>query len=81
MIRPMLGWFLLPLVSLAGPGPGSAARVGDPLEAQVDTIMADWARPGSPGCAVGVMQNGSLAFAKGYQATPSVVVTVLAALP
>jgi CubicO group peptidase (beta-lactamase class C family) len=36
------------------------------LASQVDGIMADWAKPGSPGCAVGVVRDGALAFAKGY---------------
>ena len=32
----------------------------------VDAIFAGYARAGSPGCAVGVFQNGAIAYAKGY---------------
>lgn len=36
------------------------------LAEQIDEIMAEWNRPGSPGCAVGVVRDGDLAFARGY---------------
>lgn len=35
-------------------------------EQQVDAVFADYAKPGSPGCAVGVLRNGATALAKGY---------------
>jgi CubicO group peptidase (beta-lactamase class C family) len=46
----------------------TAARLdaAEPLTAQVDTVMAGWTRPDSPGCAVGVVRDATLAFAKGY---------------
>ena len=31
-----------------------------------DALFAAYARPGSPGCAAGVMREGALVFAKGY---------------
>ena len=33
---------------------------------KVDAIFADYSKPGSPGCAVGVLQDGKTALAKGY---------------
>jgi len=52
---------------LAGPLGGTPAQgQHDTLAAQVDTVMAEWARPGSPGCAVGVVRDGGLVLAKGY---------------
>ena len=32
------------------------------LHAEVDAIMAGWAKPDSPGCAVGVVKDGALAL-------------------
>jgi CubicO group peptidase (beta-lactamase class C family) len=32
----------------------------------VDTIFATWDRPGSPGCALAVSQNGDLVYSRGY---------------
>ncbi|GBC83113.1 Penicillin-binding protein 4* [bacterium HR10] len=36
------------------------------LQAQVDRLFAVWDRPDSPGCAVGIIQNGRLVYARGY---------------
>jgi CubicO group peptidase (beta-lactamase class C family) len=33
---------------------------------QIDVAMSEWSKPDSPGCAVGLVQDGSLALAKGY---------------
>lgn len=33
---------------------------------KVDAIFAEYAKPGSPGCAIGVLQNGKTVLAKGY---------------
>ena len=52
-------------VSAALPALAAAATDGT-LERQVDAVMAGWAKPDSPGCAVGVLQDGTLAVAKGY---------------
>lgn len=43
-----------------------AAEQNRPLELQVDTLMAGWSKPDSPGCAVGVTREGALVLAKGY---------------
>jgi CubicO group peptidase (beta-lactamase class C family) len=47
--------------------PARAAVPGAlPKTVAVDSIFAPFARPGSPGCAVGVYQAGELLFARGY---------------
>jgi CubicO group peptidase (beta-lactamase class C family) len=48
-------------------GPWAASgQDGGMLASRIDGLMADWARADSPGCAVGVVRDGALAFAKGY---------------
>jgi len=32
----------------------------------IDKIFAEWDRPSTPGCALGVFKNGEMAYAKGY---------------
>lgn len=34
--------------------------------ARIDALFAPWDRPGSPGCAVAVVQEGELVLACGY---------------
>ena len=56
---------LLVLTLLAATG--SAQRLpGDSASRWVDSIFAPVASRQGPGCAVGVVQNGALTFAKGY---------------
>jgi CubicO group peptidase (beta-lactamase class C family) len=43
---------------------GTAER--PPWAAEVDALFAAWDRPDSPGCALGVIQDGKLAYARGY---------------
>ena len=47
---------------------GGAARIdtGRLDAARVDTAFAEYSRPGSPGCAVGVVESGAIVFARGY---------------
>jgi CubicO group peptidase (beta-lactamase class C family) len=55
------------LLLLAWPWPAPAAQDAvETLAARVDGIMAGWSKPGSPGCAVGVVRDGALVLAKGY---------------
>lgn len=42
------------------------AAHGPPWSAAVDTVFAPWSAKGSPGCAVGVFQDGRIVFEKGY---------------
>jgi CubicO group peptidase (beta-lactamase class C family) len=59
---------LLPVLALtlfcAGTSLRAAADAAD-LAARIDPIFQDF-RPDGPGCAVGVMRDGALVFAKGY---------------
>jgi CubicO group peptidase (beta-lactamase class C family) len=57
-IRPLL---LVPLALLAAP----AAAQTDPA-ARVDSLFAAWNNPQSPGCAVGVAQNGRTVLSRAY---------------
>ena len=52
---------LLTVVAAAVP----AARQAATWKA-VDGVFAEWNRPGSPGCAVGVYKNGAIAYERGY---------------
>ena len=36
------------------------------LNAKVDALFAEWNKPDSPGCAVGISKNGTLLYEKGY---------------
>jgi CubicO group peptidase (beta-lactamase class C family) len=36
------------------------------LTDKVDALFAEWDRPGSPGCALGVIREGQLVYARGY---------------
>src|ERR1700743_3256969 len=38
----------------------------DSMVRKIDSICSKWDKPSSPGCAVGVVRNGSLVFSKGY---------------
>jgi len=45
------------------PAPANAT---DQTAASVDAVFAEWAKPGSPGCSVGVSRNGIPAYEHGY---------------
>jgi CubicO group peptidase (beta-lactamase class C family) len=44
----------------------AAAAASDPLTAKVDAVFADYAKPDSPGCALGVYKDGRIAYSHGY---------------
>ena len=46
--------------------PAAAASDPDPLSAKVDAVLADFAKPDSPGCALGVYKDGRIAYSHGY---------------
>jgi len=51
---------------LAGPPQTAGPRaIRGPMAAGIDSVFADIA-PGAPGCALGVVRDGELAYAKGY---------------
>jgi CubicO group peptidase (beta-lactamase class C family) len=47
-------------------GPAHAGRLPPPVAKQVDKVFADWSKPDSPGCALGVYQDGRIVYARGY---------------
>jgi len=51
--------YIVPLLAIAAFASGEK-------ETRVDSIFANYQRPGSPGCAVGVLQRGMTVLAKGY---------------
>ena len=38
----------------------------DSLKARVDKLFVSWDKPDSPGCALGIIQDGKLIYARGY---------------
>ncbi|HEV8583104.1 MAG TPA: serine hydrolase domain-containing protein [Thermoanaerobaculia bacterium] len=61
----LIRFSLLFTVSILVVGPAGAAETSD-LAARVDAVFADYAKPGSPGCALAVIKDGSIAYEKGY---------------
>jgi CubicO group peptidase (beta-lactamase class C family) len=67
-------WGFLPfrrlLVLLVVVGAGSACHGGASTQrvadSQIDSLFAEWNRPDSAGCGVGVNRNGTLVFERGY---------------
>jgi CubicO group peptidase (beta-lactamase class C family) len=50
----------------AAPISAQQPSLPDSLTRQVDAVFARFARSDGPGCAVGVFQNGAIAYSKGY---------------
>jgi CubicO group peptidase (beta-lactamase class C family) len=61
----MLRRVVLAMVLVAAPG-GAQVASSDSAARWVDSVLAPFASPQAPGCAVGVTRAGSLVFAKGY---------------
>jgi CubicO group peptidase (beta-lactamase class C family) len=57
---------LVSLVFLATAAPGQAAQVDPDVKRQIDEVFSEYDRTDGPGCAVGVVQGGQLAYARGY---------------
>ena len=49
----------------SGPGPLVTAPGGQDHSA-IDALFAAWDRPDSPGCALGVIEDGELTYERGY---------------
>jgi CubicO group peptidase (beta-lactamase class C family) len=45
---------------------GTAAGAQEARQRKVDSVFADYAKPGSPGCALGVIRDGNFVYRKGY---------------
>ncbi|HEX8879364.1 MAG TPA: serine hydrolase domain-containing protein [Candidatus Acidoferrum sp.] len=67
-LRPVAILSLSVIVLAAAIAVARKEKEGEPLERGVDQIFAAYDRPGSPGCALGVVRDGKLAYKKGYGA-------------
>src|ERR1043166_8654533 len=59
----------IPLLALLLPGaqlPAQAAPLAPALAAGADSVFAPFTAPGSPGCALGIVQRGGLVYSRGY---------------
>ncbi len=59
----------LALASLAGTVvrlPAQSGPLPAPLTARIDSVFGRFSAPGSPGCALGVVRDGSMVYSKGY---------------
>ena len=54
------------LAAIILPAVASAQQLSDSLATRVDGVFARFARPDSPGCALGIFQNGAITYSKGY---------------
>ncbi|MBZ5539139.1 MAG: serine hydrolase [Acidobacteriia bacterium] len=52
--------------AVLGLAPAPPARAQQEANAAVDAVFADVAKPGSPGCALGVYREGKMIYARGY---------------
>ena len=60
-------WSTLAMIIATISGNGIAQTTVGPQQTQgIDRIFEKWNRPGSPGCAVAVMQNGQIIYKHGY---------------
>ncbi len=66
MLRPFRKrWVFAVLVLILLWEPLSYAKT-DSLTERVDQLFVSWDKPDSPGCALGIIQNGTLIYARGY---------------
>jgi CubicO group peptidase (beta-lactamase class C family) len=61
----ILGLGSLAVMQPAGAVPADQTRT-DPISGRVDKLFAQWDKPDSPGCALGVIKDGKLVYAQGY---------------
>lgn len=63
-----IGLCLLLTISLPGSDVKalSATQTPDDVAAQVDKLFAKWDKKDSPGCAIGIVRDGRLVYARGY---------------
>jgi len=54
------------LFSLVAISPSGAQTVPDSISKKIDNLFVYWNRTSSPGCAIGIIRNDSLIYAKGY---------------
>ena len=56
----------LTLTALVAAATPVAAQLSDSTRARIDAVFAQWNRPDSPGCALGVSQRGRQVYVRGY---------------
>ena len=59
-------FLLLAPLSIKADHAQSAPQMPDGVASQMDKLFAKWDKPDSPGCAVGVVRDGKVVFARGY---------------
>lgn len=59
-------WSSALLAVHSSPVSAQDARAIENLAPRIDSIFADWDRPDSPGCALGISRHGELIYARGY---------------
>jgi len=64
-LRAVLAASLFPLAAPTA-GAQESAPLPPAMALRIDSVFARFAAPGSPGCALGVMREGRLVYAKGY---------------
>ena len=66
MRRAVVSFGALVAIVLAAAGSAARAQAPGAANARVDAIFETWNRPDSPGCALGVIQNGRFVYTRGY---------------
>jgi CubicO group peptidase (beta-lactamase class C family) len=66
IFRKVACWMAVSILAVSAVGAAKAQGGQDKMAAAVDEIFADLAKPGSPGCALGVYRDGKIIYAKGY---------------
>ena len=54
------------LAAVVLPKLASGQQLSDDVTGRVDAVFARFTRPDSPGCALGIFQNGAITYSKGY---------------
>jgi len=57
---------LFVVLVFTGPGKVSSLSLPDSITLKINRLFTQWDNTYSPGCAVGIVRNDSLIFAKGY---------------
>ena len=58
--------FLILVFGLLEAGPVWGAQNPDPLTEKVDKVFSFWDKPESPGCALGIIQDGEFVYRRGF---------------
>ena len=66
ILRKAASWIGACILAVGAVGAAKANGPDEKAAAAVDEIFADLAKPGSPGCALGVYRDGKIIYAKGY---------------